>query len=146
MQRLTRGHALAYLEEHPERSGAVYQGRFRCVPVQDGYHLSNVLVYVDRNPLKAGLVPRAEAWLWSSIVGHARLEHDPLLDPLNEDFGDWLSRVNRPDAADTLVERALKRNEPLGEREWVASLECEWNVARRPVGRPIKGNRENSTG
>src|SRR5918993_3207046 len=53
MRRLTRGHALAHLEEHPERSGAIYQGRFRCVPVQDGYHLSNALLYVDRNPLKA---------------------------------------------------------------------------------------------
>lgn len=151
MQRLTRGHAVKYLEDHPERSGAIYQGRFRCSPVQDGYHLTNVLLYVDRNPLKGRLVDRAEDWLWSSMLGHAGLEDDPLLDPLPMDFSDWSLRVNRTDAADALAEQALKRNEPLGEPEWVASLPGEWNTERRRVGRPLVGsqipsNRENSTG
>ena len=146
MQRLTRAHALAYLEEHPERSGAIYQGRFRCVPVQDGYHLSNVLLYVDRNPLKARLVARAEDWLWSSIVGHAGLEDDELLDPVSENLRDWLARVNGLDAADALAEQALKRNEPLGEPEWIASLQSEWNVRRRRVGRPCKATGKTQPG
>mgnify|MGYP003575919862 FL=1 len=62
MRHLTRRHAVAYLAEHPERSGAIYQGRFRCVPVQDGAHLRTLQLYVDRNPLKARLVKTAEEW------------------------------------------------------------------------------------
>lgn len=148
MQRLTRAHALAYLADHPERSGAIYQGRYRCCPVQHGYHLTNVLLYVDRNPLKARLVTKAEDWLWSSMIGHAGLVDDPLLDPLTADFSDWCARVNGSDETDTLAERALKRNEPLGESAWISSLPGEW---RRRVGRPPKRsstgvNRENSTG
>ena len=51
-------------------------GRFKCFPVQaeghDGCgHLLSLLRYVERNPLRAGLVRRAEDWPWSSL--HARL-------------------------------------------------------------------------
>lgn len=147
MQHLTRRHAIAYIAEHPERSGAIYQGRFRSVPVQDGFHLSTLLLYVDRNPLKAKFVKRAEDWLWSSVLGHAGLENDPLLDPLpGAPFADWLTRVNTLDATDALAESALKRNLPLGEPEWVAGLSREGNDLPRPKRRPGKINREESSG
>ena len=147
MQRLTRAHALAFLEDHPERSGAIYQGRFRSVPIQDGYHLSTVLLYVDRNPLKARLVDRAEAWLWSSALGHARLENDALLDEApGVDLSDWLIRLNEDGSPDTLAELALKKNVAVGDPEWVKRLAPEWGVRRQPVGRPSKSNREYSTG
>lgn len=47
-------------------SGAVYQGRFRSVPVYDAVQLLRVLRYVESNPVRAGLVSRAELWRWSS--------------------------------------------------------------------------------
>src|SRR5688500_6043385 len=110
MRHLTRRHAVSFLADHPERSGAVYQGRFQCVPVQDGEHLRTLLLYVDRNPLKARLVRAAEEWPWSSVVHHAGLEDDPLLDPLPiNTCDDWLGRVNRLGTVDGLVEAALKR-------------------------------------
>lgn len=143
MRHLTRRHAIAHIAANPERSGAIYQGRFRCVPVQDGEHLSTVLLYVDRNPLRARIVPRAEHWLWSSVIGHAGLEDDPLLDPLPEGtYGNWLDRVNQLGPSDTLASAAIRRNVPVGEPEWVAGLSQEWNVLRRPKGRPRKINRE----
>lgn len=143
MRHLTRRHAIAHIAEHPQRSGAIYQGRFRSVPVQDGVHLSTLLLYVDRNPLKAKIVKRAEDWLWSSVLGHAGVENDPLLDHLpGASFADWLTRVNTIDATDMLAESALKRNLPLGEPDWIAGLSREWNELRRPKGRPGKINRE----
>jgi len=76
-------------------------------------------------------------------VGHAGLENDALLDPLPGGvFGDWLSRVNSLDATDVLAEAALKRNVPLGEPEWIATLGQDWNERRRRKGRPGKINRE----
>ncbi|MBS3735425.1 MAG: IS30 family transposase [Phycisphaerae bacterium] len=63
-------------------SGHLYQGRFKSFPVQAG-RLSraqraagvieggdpvlSVLRYVERNPLRAGLATRVEAWPWSSL-------------------------------------------------------------------------------
>lgn len=147
MRHLTRRHAIAYLADHPERSGAVYQGRFRCVPVQSGDHLRTMLLYVDRNPVKAKLVASAEEWLWSSVLHHAGLADDPLLDVDRLPEADkWLEHVNRADAADALTEAALARNLPIGDRAWVANLSTEWNELRRRPGRPGKLNREELSG
>jgi len=50
---------------HSARTGHVYQGRFRAFPIEEDEHLLTVLRYVERNPLRAGLV--AQAWPWSSL-------------------------------------------------------------------------------
>jgi hypothetical protein len=56
--------------------GHVYQGRFKSFPIAADEHLLAVLRYVERNPLRAGLVVRAEEWRWgrrvSSHPRHAR--------------------------------------------------------------------------
>ncbi len=59
-------HICRYLR-HYRRSGHVWQGRFKAFPVQDDDHLRVALRYVERNPLRAGLVDRAEGWPWSSM-------------------------------------------------------------------------------
>ena len=38
--------------------GAVYQSRFKSIPVQTGEHLLTVWRYIERNPLRANLVLR----------------------------------------------------------------------------------------
>lgn len=53
--------------QHYRTSGHVWRGRFKAFPVQDDAHLWTVLRYVERNPLRAGLVSRAEDWPWSSL-------------------------------------------------------------------------------
>ena len=47
--------------------GAVYQGRYKAIPVHTEEHFLTVARYVERNPLRAGLVERAEDWRWSSL-------------------------------------------------------------------------------
>src|ERR671924_1622 len=47
--------------------GHVYQGRFKSFPIAADEHLAAVLRYVERNPLRAGLVKRAEDWRWGSL-------------------------------------------------------------------------------
>jgi putative transposase len=47
--------------------GAVYQARYRAFPVQTDAHFLRVCRYVERNPLRAGLVTHAERWPWSSL-------------------------------------------------------------------------------
>jgi putative transposase len=142
MRLLTHRHAVSYIAAHPERSGAIYQGRFKCVPVQDGCHLSRLLLYVDRNPLRAKLVGRCEDWLWSSVVGHAGIESDPLLDELPPGTcGDWLNQVNGLDHGDAITRASLERGLPIGEPEWVAALSAEWSILRRPRGRPPRIDR-----
>jgi len=46
--------------------GHLYQGRFKPPAVQDDDHLLTVMRYVERNPLRAGLIDRAEDGRWST--------------------------------------------------------------------------------
>jgi len=58
--------------------GLVWQGRFYSCVLDEG-HCQAALRYVEQNPLRAGLVERAEDWLWSSAAGHCGLRDEPLL-------------------------------------------------------------------
>ena len=76
--------------------GAVYQGRFKAIPVSNDRHFLTVCRYVERNALRAGLVARAEDWRWSSLwrwqTGDARLLAPwPVPRPDN-----WMEIVNTP--------------------------------------------------
>ncbi len=62
--------------KHYQSSGHVWQGRFKAFPVQDDGHLTTMVRYAERNPLRANLVKRAEDWRWSSISAD-RTGHPP---------------------------------------------------------------------
>ena len=47
---------------HYHSSGHIWQGRFNAFPIEHDDHLLTVLRYVERNPLRANLVERAEDW------------------------------------------------------------------------------------
>ena len=55
MQWLMTSHVRRY-HRHYHGSGHVWQGRFKAFPIQDDEHYLTVLRYVERNPLRAGLV------------------------------------------------------------------------------------------
>jgi putative transposase len=67
MRWLLTAHVRRYLK-HYHSSGHVYQGRFRSFPIQEDEHLLTVLRYIERNPVRAGLVVRAQDWPWSSVA------------------------------------------------------------------------------
>src|SRR5262249_45068832 len=66
MRWLMTTHVRRYLR-HYRSTGHVWQGRFKVFPTQEDEHLLTILRYIERNPLRAGLVDRAEAWPWSSL-------------------------------------------------------------------------------
>ena len=72
-----------YFNRCYRHSGAVYQSRFRSVAVHDPIQLLRVLRYVEANPVRAGLVARADAWHWSSAYpsSAARLTPSPVPRP-----------------------------------------------------------------
>jgi putative transposase len=58
---------------------------------------------VERNPLRAGLVKRAEKWRWSSLAHRQADGGDPIVSLLRDwplpMPADWLERVNRAETA-----------------------------------------------
>jgi len=94
MMWLLTAHVRRY-HRHYHSSGHVWQGRFRSFPIQEDDHLLTVLRYIERNPLRAGLVDSADLWPWSSVAarrgGEPPLDSGPVPRPL-----DWLQHVNQP--------------------------------------------------
>src|SRR5260370_5818382 len=52
---------------HSTGSGHVYQNRFKAFAVAEDEHLLAVLRYVERNPLRAGLVRRGGGSAWVGL-------------------------------------------------------------------------------
>jgi putative transposase len=47
--------------------GHVWQARYYSAPLDEG-HLWQAMAYIERNPIRARLVERAEEWAWSSAA------------------------------------------------------------------------------
>jgi len=123
-------------------TGRVWQGRYRAFPIQADAHLLTVLRYVERNPVRAGLVGRALGWHWSSV--HERQspagERGPLAPspvPLPSPWTDW---VDKPLTGAELagVRMSIRRNRPLGDSAWTHELASRLNLlgTLNPRGRP----------
>ncbi len=67
MQWVTTCHVRRY-HRHYKGSGHVWQGRYKCFPCQPRGPLMSVLRYIERNPVRAGLVKRAQDWRFSSAA------------------------------------------------------------------------------
>ena len=65
---LTHTHSMRWhAHYHTSGTGHIYQGRFKAFPIEADDHFYTVCRYVERNPLRANLVERAEHWRWSSL-------------------------------------------------------------------------------
>lgn len=122
MHWLAGTHANRWNGAHGARGlGAVYQGRFKAIPIQHGNSLIRVCRYVERNALRKGLVDVAENWDWSSLhsVRHKcdliPLAAWPILRPDN-----WLEIVNSDDIPEEIdrFRTCIRRNQPIGDPDW----------------------------
>ena len=141
MQWLLTTHVRRY-RRHYGSSGHVWQGRFKAFPCQDDDHLLTVLRYVERNALRAGLVPRAEDWPHGSLratVAPVAVAIEP--GPVPRDAA-WVARVNLPmnEAELAAMRHCVARGTPYGSGAW-AALTAEalgLQSSLRPRGRPRK--------
>ena len=145
MHQLMTTHVRRWHAHHCEGEGHVYQGRFKSFPVESDEHLDTLCRYVERNAVRAGLVERAEDWVWSSVW--ARLHPDdsrglPLDDwPLPRPV-DWLDRVNQAltGAEIEALRRCAERGSPYGRGPWVeqTARHLGLEATLRTRGRPPK--------
>ncbi len=114
--------------------GYLWQGRFASFPMDEAY-LVAAARNVELNPVRAGLVKRAENWAWSSARAHLKGEDDGIarVAPLLSRVGDWRSFLDG--GLDKTGLEALRRNErtgrPLGSDAFIETLE-------RLTGRALK--------
>lgn len=82
MRNLQQSYAKWY-NRHYDRRGSFWGERFKSSILADEQSLLNALIYVELNPVRAGLVDRPEQWQWSSACLRC-LRQDSWLIPLQE--------------------------------------------------------------
>ena len=116
--------------------GFLWQSRFASAPM-DEPHLHACLRYVELNPVRAGLVERAEEWRWSSARAHLGLGSDGItaLAAGRERIADWQAFLAQGlDAGDRETIRAGERSgRALGDPAFAAQVSA---AAGRPLRPP----------
>jgi putative transposase len=119
-------------------TGYLWQGRFASYPMDEDYFLQ-ASRYVGLNPVRAGLVHRAEDWPWSSVRAHLCGRDDALVSvaPLRLRVRADMPRFFETDVAAEAAKnlrRAAATGRPLGGAEWLKALE-------KSAGRGASGGR-----
>ncbi|MFN2378388.1 MAG: transposase [Candidatus Binatia bacterium] len=133
--------------------GHLYQGRYKSFPVATDHHLLTVCRYIERNPLRANLVERAEFWPWSSAAEHSRASGSERVNiptsgsvplaPLPVRLpSHWAELLHRPQNQGELdaMRSCVRQGLPCGSTIWRRAAARELGIRLEPGrnGRPPK--------
>ena len=149
MQSLGRRYVRWFNERH-QRSGTLWEGRFRSTVLEPERYLLDCMRYIELNPVRSALVADAASYPWSSMAHHLGLRVDPLItDPpqfwslgntpfeRQAAYGRLCAAPLDPQVLEQL-RASIQRGWPLGTREFLDALarKTARPLVRRPVGRP----------
>jgi len=145
-----------YFNQRQARTGTLWEGRYRSTLIQAERHLLACMVYIDLNPVRAGIAETAADYPWSSHGHYVGRRSDKLVTP----HPLWWQLGNTPFAREAAYlelvqsglapaqERALTdsalRGWALGEPEYVADLQrrTERRVTKARAGRPYSTGKQ----
>jgi putative transposase len=128
--RRVHGFYAQMLNARLKRTGHLFQNRFFSCPLETS-HLRRALAYVERNPVRAGMVERAEHYRWSSAAVHLELAQDKLR-LLDEDFSRefggaeaWRELLMSPEELSELrlLRRCTLSGRPYGSERFLEEME-----------------------
>ncbi len=127
-------------------SGYLWQGRFSSAPMDED-HLRAAALYVELNPVRAGLVASARDWAWSSARAHLEGRDDRVVQvaPLLDRFGPWAAFLDQGlgEAERARLRSAERTGRPLGGARFIAGLEAQQG---RPLSPRKRGPKPQSVG
>ena len=129
--------------------GCLWQGRFASFVMSEA-HLIGAARYVERNPVKAGLVERAEEWAWSSAAAHcgaggdSLAERDWLIDQTAGMTSTWSEHLACRDDAElaALIRQGESTGRPMGDEEFIRQIGQQLSRDLLPQKRGPKGPRK----
>ncbi len=74
-------HYVPYINHMYDRSGTLWEGRFKASLIDSESYLLTCMRYIELNPVRANMVNSPGQYKWSSYRGNATKEEDPLLTP-----------------------------------------------------------------
>jgi putative transposase len=149
MQAVGRRYVRRFNQKHA-RTGTLWEGRYKSTIIQAERYLLACMVYIDLNPVRAGLVAEPATYPWSSHPHYLGLRRDKLVSPhplywalgntpfaRDAAYAELVSAGISPKQKLDLSESAL-HGWALGEPDYVADLQrrTQRRVARGRAGRP----------
>ena len=125
-------------------TGHLWQGRYGSA-VMDEAHLYNAFAYVVLNPVRAGLVERAQDWRWSSIHAHLGKEdgitNTKAASSRVGSFSAYLE-ANFDEESFKLLRGSEQTGRPIGSSEFLMGLEKKYDRSLQPQkrGPKVKSN------
>lgn len=150
MQAIGRSYVRYFNDQH-RRTGTLWEGRYKSTVIQTERYLLACMVYIDLNPVRAGMVGQARDYPWSSHAHYVGLRTDKLVTPhpmvwelgntpfaREAAYADMVATGLSAGQQHALTDSAL-RGWALGEPAFVKNLQTMTarRVAPKPRGRPV---------
>jgi putative transposase len=82
-----------YFNRRHERTGTLWEGRFRSCIAESAHYVLGCYRYIELNPVRAGMVDHPTGYLWSSYAVNSGMRADPLVSP----HAEFLALAAHPD-------------------------------------------------
>ena len=142
-----------YFNDSQQRSGTLWEGRYRSTLIQTDRYLLACMAYIDLNPVRAGLVAQAADYPWTSHGHYIGRQMDKLVTPHplvwalgNTPFAREAAYAELVQAGvnpvhQSALTQATLSGWALGEPDFVADLQkrTQRRVAKGQAGRPQAG-------
>lgn len=135
----------AYAQYHHARhhsSGIFWQGRFKSRPVEIGKYLACCGRYIERNPVRAGIIENAWDYCWSSARSYVNKVEDRLTDTnlylgtFEDEDRRLYSSALMSGIEDEVVIRNVDGERAIGSKEFALTMKTERGRYRVKRGRP----------
>jgi len=153
LHRSTQCYVQAFNHRH-RRTGTLWEGRFKSCLVATDRYLLNVYRYIERNPVRAGMVGAPTDYAWSSVHANLGLRLDSLVAPhpcllaLGDNaqsrgvaYREWLHSGEDDEQLKT-IRAHMAQQRAYGDAVFLAMVERTLNrsVSIRPRGRPASSS------
>jgi len=131
--------------------GYLWQGRFSSSVIGGEMYLWRAIRYVERNPVRVGLVRQAEEYCWSSAKAHALGHKDLLLSPCPDIYPAHAWKqflcVHEPEDLLDIMRRSSIKGVPVGDNALLHDVSRQTGIypkdlILRPSGRPRQSNKD----
>jgi len=131
-----------FINKQFKRSGRVFGERAKTPVIKDREYFWNTAMYIDRNPLRAGICEKPQHYRWSGFRHYAYGEKDPLIDEAPEYVGLSKSPAMRRKIFQKMSRSSARRNQKrrpemstwyfIGDGAWIRAMMIERGFLKPP--------------
>lgn len=139
-----------YINRKYKRTGRLWECRFHSCLVDKDTYLWTVCRYIERNPVRSGIVADPQEYVWSSARISAGLHStESWMEPVWKDYlgskEEYLEFLSHSESEIEIegLEKAVFSGKPVGKEQFVEEIQKQHtgiNLVIRSVGRPSKRN------